>query len=228
MSGTLKEQPQRGSNTATRILDVAERLAQRRGFNGFSYADVATELQLTTASLHYHFAGKAELGRAMVTRYAERFAEALAGIEDRHQDAPARLLAYADLYAGVLRGRRLCLCGMLAAEYQTLPKSMRERVIGFFDENERWLTTVLEAGLAADQVRFAGSPQEMARMIICGLEGAMLLARPYGDIARFQSAAHQLLQGFWATPESHETVSAVMPFSDLGSVEPLPDAGESS
>jgi TetR/AcrR family transcriptional repressor of nem operon len=32
---------------------------QIRGFNGFSYADVAGELSLTTASLHYHFPGKA-------------------------------------------------------------------------------------------------------------------------------------------------------------------------
>jgi TetR/AcrR family transcriptional regulator, transcriptional repressor for nem operon len=193
MSRTLKSRQQRSSDTPTRILDVAERLAQRRGFNGFSYADVAAELDITTASLHYHFSGKAELGRAMLSRYAERFAQALADIEVRLPDAPERLLAYAELYAVVLRERRLCLCGMLAAEYQTLPKPMRDRVIGFFDENETWLTKILEDGRAAGQLQFAGSPQEAARMIVCGLEGAMLIARPYGDISRFQSAAHQLL-----------------------------------
>ena len=68
-------------DTATQILDVAERLVQVRGFNGFSYADVAAELKITKAALHYHFAGKAELGEALVVRYAARFAEALAGVE---------------------------------------------------------------------------------------------------------------------------------------------------
>ena len=63
-------------DTAERILDVAERLVQTRGFNGFSYADIAGELGMTKAALHYHFAGKAELGEALVTRYAERFAAA--------------------------------------------------------------------------------------------------------------------------------------------------------
>jgi TetR/AcrR family transcriptional repressor of nem operon len=203
MSGSLQARHQRSSDTPTRILDVAERLAQRRGFNGFSYADVAGELNITTASLHYHFAGKAELGRAMVTRYAERFAQALADIEARLPDARERLAAYANLYAAVLRERRLCLCGMLAAEYQTLPKPMRKGVIGFFDENESWLTRTLEAGLEAGQLTFAGSPQEAARMIVCGLEGAMLIARPYGDIARFQSAAQQLLSGFSASSGTH-------------------------
>ena len=68
-------------DTATRILDSAESLVQVRGFNGFSYADVAAELAITTASLHYHFPGKAELGRALIARYGERFAAALAGID---------------------------------------------------------------------------------------------------------------------------------------------------
>ena len=70
-------------DTASRILDIAERLVQMRGFNGFSYADVAGELSLTTASLHYHFPGKAELGRALIARYAERFNDALAAIDAR-------------------------------------------------------------------------------------------------------------------------------------------------
>src|SRR5215211_135610 len=53
------------TDTADRILDLAERLVQTRGFNGFSYADIASELGLTKASLHYHFPTKAELGRCL-------------------------------------------------------------------------------------------------------------------------------------------------------------------
>jgi TetR/AcrR family transcriptional repressor of nem operon len=196
----VRGRQQRRADTPARILDVAERLAQRQGYNSFSYADVATELQITTASLHYHFTGKAELGRAMIRRYTERFLEALADIEARVSAASARLAAYADLYAGVLREQRLCLCGMLAAEYQTLPEGMREAVLGFFDANEAWLSRILEDGRAAGQLRFTGSPQDAARMIVAGLEGAMLLARPYGDATRFQSAAQQLLQGLSAGP----------------------------
>src|SRR5918993_590739 len=94
---------QRGdTDTATRILDVAERLVQRRGFNGFSYADVASELGISKASLHYHFAGKAELGEALIGRYAGRFAAALEEIDRDGADAPGKLDAYAQLYADVL------------------------------------------------------------------------------------------------------------------------------
>jgi len=156
-------------------------------------------LGITTASLHYHFSGKAELGRALIHRYSARFFDALEAIERRLPDARERLEAYADLYAGPLRGRRLCLCGMLAADYQTLPKPMREAVLDFVDGNETWLARVLETGRAQGTLRNNGPAAETARMIIGGLEGAMLVARPYGDAGRFQSAAAQLIASL-ATP----------------------------
>jgi TetR/AcrR family transcriptional repressor of nem operon len=186
------------NDTATRILDIGERLVQVRGFNGFSYADVAAELDMTKAALHYHFPGKAELGRALIERYTERFAAALADIDARIPDAPAKLDAYAGLYADVLRDRRMCLCGMLAAEYQTLPDPMRDAVIAFIDANEAWVATVLSDGRRAGTIALAGHASDAARLIVSGLEGAMLVARPYGDVARFDTAAEGLLAGFTA------------------------------
>jgi TetR/AcrR family transcriptional repressor of nem operon len=181
--------------TAARILDAAERLVQVRGFNGFSYADIAAELRITKAALHYHFAGKADLGEALITRYARRFTAALAGVDDTAAGATAKLAAYAGLYLEVLRNRSMCLCGMLAAEYQTLPQPMRDAVISFFDSNESWLEGVLQQGRQDGSLQFAGSARDTARMIVSSLEGAMLIARPYGDIARFQAAAASLLAG---------------------------------
>jgi TetR/AcrR family transcriptional repressor of nem operon len=57
-----------GVPTRVRILDAAERMLQVRGYNGFSYGDVAEELGITRAALHYHFKGKAELGQALIER----------------------------------------------------------------------------------------------------------------------------------------------------------------
>ena len=145
------------TETASEILDVAERMVQVRGFNGFSYADVA------------------------------------GGIDARVDDPSAKLDAYAGLYHDVLRDQRMCLCGMLAADYQTLPPQMRGAVVRFFDENEDWLVRVLEEGKRNGSMRFAGSAAEAAQMIVGGLEGAMLVARPYGDTDRFRAAAARLV-----------------------------------
>jgi TetR/AcrR family transcriptional repressor of nem operon len=193
---------QRPANTRSRILDVAERLVQMRGFNGFSYADVATELAITKASLHYHFPSKAELGEALIARYAERFAQALVAIDAHLTLAPAKLDAYAKLYAEVLRQERMCLCGMLAAEYQTLPSTIRNAVVAFLNDNEAWLALVLEHGREDGSLRFSNTAADTARSIVSGLEGAMLVARPYGAIKRFETTAAQLLASLAGTREA--------------------------
>jgi TetR/AcrR family transcriptional repressor of nem operon len=190
-AGSRASREKRG--TAQQILDTAEHLVQVRGFNAFSYADVAAELGITKASLHYHFPGKAELGLALISRYTDRFDQALAEIDSGTSGASAKLAAYAKLYGDVLRGRRMCLCGMLAAEYQTLPKPIREAVVAFFDDNELWLESVLEQGRTDRSLMFDGSARDTARMVVSSLEGAMLVARTYRDPERFQTIAGMML-----------------------------------
>jgi TetR/AcrR family transcriptional repressor of nem operon len=183
----------RPSGTAPKILDTAERLLQVRGYNGFSYADIAATLRITKASLHYHFPTKADLGQQLMERYIESFRQALTAIGDETAEAPQKLARYVAIYADVLANNRMCLCGMLAAEHATLPKPIRAEVLRFFDLNEAWLADVLEDGRQRKSFNFPGTAMEAARVLVAGLEGAMLLARSYGDAQRFDRAARRLL-----------------------------------
>lgn len=188
-----------GAGTTSRILDVAERLLQVRGYNGFSYGDVATELGLTRAALHYHFPGKAELGQALIERYAARFAAALAELDATAPDAAAKLRGYVDLYTDVVSADRMCLCGMLAAEHRTLPDPLQQAVCDFFATNTTWLRRVLEEGCADGSLRCPGTPENTASMVLGALEGAMLITRLDGDVGRFTATADQLLSGLAPT-----------------------------
>jgi TetR/AcrR family transcriptional repressor of nem operon len=181
--------------TTGRILDVAERMLQVRGYNGFSYGDVAGELGITRAALHYHFKGKAELGQALIERYADRFAAALDHLDATAPGAAAKLHGYVDLYTDVLSAGRMCLCGMLAAEHRTLPEPLQRAVGEFFSSNTTWLTKVLDEGRADGALTFDGTAEDTASMILGGLEGAMLMARLDGDVAKFCATAGCLLAG---------------------------------
>jgi TetR/AcrR family transcriptional regulator, transcriptional repressor for nem operon len=182
--------------TAGRILDIAERLVQTRGYNGFSYTDISAELRIRNASIHYHFPSKTDLGKRLVARYREKFMKALAELEARTPDARRRLRTYVGFWSQVLRDRdRMCLCGMMAADIATLPKAVRAEIKQFFDENEAWLVRSLNVGRKAKTLRLAGSPEVEARLLTMGLDGAMLVARSYGEPRRFDEIATRLLQG---------------------------------
>jgi TetR/AcrR family transcriptional repressor of nem operon len=179
--------------TADRILDTAERLVQVRGFNAFSYADISEALGIQKASLHHHFATKGDLGLALLSRYRQVFREALSEIEATSSGAVVRLERYAELYGSVLRKKRMCLCGMLAADFATLPKGMRESVAAFFAENEAWLIRILNEGRQAGVLEFAGEAGPMAASFVSAFEGAMLVARVRGNPDHFDSVAKQVV-----------------------------------
>jgi TetR/AcrR family transcriptional repressor of nem operon len=190
----------KSSPTATRILDAAERMVQVRGFNAFSYADIAEALGIRKASLHHHFATKAALGEALLARYRMVFLAALDEIHDATDDARERLERYAALYRSVLIKKRMCLCGMLATDAATLPKSMREGVAEFFAENQQWLAGVLEEGRASGQLSFEGPPDSLAMFVVSSLEGAMLVARSGASAGSFDQASERLLTVVGAKP----------------------------
>ncbi|MGQ0486613.1 MAG: TetR/AcrR family transcriptional regulator [Hyphomicrobiales bacterium] len=180
-------------HTSQQILDIAQRLVQTRGFNAFSYADIAEALHVTKASLHYHFSTKADLGVGLIERYDRQMQEALAETGRSGAGAAAKIRAYVRIYSEVLRDDRMCMCGMLAAEISTLPKAMQSALDRYFEQNERWLAAVLEEGRAEGELRFSGSSADMAQFLIGSLEGSMMLARSHGGMARFDAAARRLL-----------------------------------
>ena len=67
---------------AREILEIAETLVRRRGYNGFSHTEIASELGVSKLSIHYHFKTKEELGLALVDMYSNGFTHALTQIDD--------------------------------------------------------------------------------------------------------------------------------------------------
>ena len=189
------------NETRTTVLDVAQEFLQTRGYNAFSFRDLADRVRIRSASIHYYFPTKSELCRALVARQREQVAAAFAAIDAAGLDAVGKLDRYADLFKGTLAaGNRMCLCGMLASDFATLePDIVRDLRLSFVD-HETWLTEVLTTGKRAGRLRFEGTGLDEARSLLAALEGAMLLARAYEDPTRLEQAASRLLVKLRAAP----------------------------
>ena len=57
----------------TDILDAAESRIRRFGYTGFSFRDVAADVGIKSASVHYHYPTKETLAAAVAARYSSRF-----------------------------------------------------------------------------------------------------------------------------------------------------------
>ncbi|ACK50309.1 transcriptional regulator, TetR family [Methylocella silvestris BL2] len=174
-------------DTRQRLLVCGEALVRTRGFNGFSYADLASAVGVRTASIHYYFPSKTDLGVALIASYDQRYDAAMAQIVRSTEDGVRRIRAYADLYLDGLEQNLGCLCAILAITPDFLPVEMRDAVGRFFKKHFHWLEQMIEEGRANGSIRADADPQRQARIIIALLEGALLMERMLDGEKGFRS-----------------------------------------
>lgn len=182
-------------DTREHILDTAQRLAQQRGFNAFSYADIAAAVGVRKASIHHHFPSKNDLELELVRRYRQDFSAKLDDIKRRHADAATRLRQYGNLYLATLTGGGICLCGMMASDISSLAPALREPLRVFFEDQVAWLHSVLEAGRDAGELRFNDHPARQALGVLSSLQGGLVIAHALQDKAVLQSLLDNILTG---------------------------------
>jgi TetR/AcrR family transcriptional repressor of nem operon len=189
-----KPAPALRSETADKILDLAERLIQTRGCSAFSYQDIADALKIRKASIHYHFESKTDLVTAVVNRYTEKFDAALKNIaRDESATSMSMLEHYVEPYAAfAATPDRVCLCGALSGEMLALPPELRERVARFFKSHQQWLTQILKRGAARGEFKLAESAAKTARLVFGALQGALLVQRTTGDPSQLKDVISAL------------------------------------
>ncbi len=171
------------TDTRTQILHLAERAIRLRGYHAVSFRDLADELGIKSASIHYHFRHKEDLGLAVVDRYAERILTQIG--EPGARDWPSSLIGFCQVYRDALIKNELqCLCGMLAAESAGLPDVVADRVSKFFRDNIAWLVTAMPDAMS--------DKQEKAFGIQCALQGAMTIAVSLKDVSVLNRAAKRI------------------------------------
>lgn len=121
---------------ANNIIDSAIRMIRAGGYHSFSFRQIASELEIKSASIHYHFPSKEDLGAAVAKRYIEEFLECLGQPSDHKQP----VFFYIDAFqASLEKDATACLCGVLAAEAGRLPEAIQEALTGFTLRNVEWL-----------------------------------------------------------------------------------------
>lgn len=184
-----------GKNADTRaiLLRAAEDLVRARGFDAVSFANLAEAAGIRKASVHHHFATKGDLALALVEAYVDTIQIRLRRIADASTRASDRLLGFIDLYRNAAQqGTRLCLCVAMSVTQEALPRPVVAALAAFHRDVAHWLTAALRLAIADGSVRDVTAPQAEAHAALAQVEGAQVMARAAGDIARFEAAVTTL------------------------------------
>ncbi len=156
------------SAKAIEILEAAEIRIRRGGFEAVSYRDLAADVGIKAASVHYHFPQKALLGAAVVDRYSDKLAAVLGPVDLTQSTVAEHLQRLCNGYAAAVQNDgMICLGCMLGAESKDLPDAVSAAARRFFTRLLDWIEAVL--GDRADAAA-------LAVHVIGALQGTMILA----------------------------------------------------
>src|ERR687892_97441 len=171
----------RSSNTKRAIMDLAESFLQEKGFNGFSYAYIAAELDVKNAAIHYHFPTKEALACAVIQRYRDRFLLWINNARIKDLSPQEKLDWFFSIYTNTRADNgKVCLAGSLETEFASLPSSLREQTEALTRELLDWLQATLQEGREEGVFHFSGDPAGKAALILSSLQGALQMARALG------------------------------------------------
>jgi len=182
-------------NTAEKLVDGARQLIMLGGYNGFSYADLASRYGIRKPSIHHHFPSKIDLVVAVVEQGRARIQAQIATLEESSPIAMDQLRMYTGYWERCIKDQSapFCLAGVLAAELPSLPDQIAAAVRGHFADLSEWLQNVLTLGVRQGSMRLELSPHVETENFMAAVYGAMLVARAFDDPDRFASIVESLI-----------------------------------
>lgn len=178
-------------HTRMAILKRAEHYLQRAGYASFSFRTIAADLGIKSASVHYYFKSKEDLGVALLTTYRDKF-QSWADARNATHSAKNDLTEWFKYWSGLTQHGDICPGGAFSAELTALPKRVRLALSELQETERRWLVATLTRGRKRKQLQASGSPEDQANLILATLQGGVQLARVTGSPKTFAAVLQQL------------------------------------
>lgn len=184
-------------NTRESIIRMARRLVVSKGFNAFSYADIAQSVGIKTASVHYHFPTKTHLGVAVIRHHADAFGQLRESLKDK--EPPVKLESFFSIYTNLLSKNQVCIVGSLATDLHTVDMEIRRELGLLTGLILQWLTDILEEGRTKNHFHFTVPARTKALMIITNMLGMLQVTRLTGT-DDFHAVKQAILQELTSIP----------------------------
>jgi TetR/AcrR family transcriptional repressor of nem operon len=177
-------------DTKEHIIELADELIRKRGFNAFSYSDIAGPLAVRNAAIHYYFPSKGDLGEAVIDLELQKV-EAYRR-ESEHLGGEEQVKLLVGIFRRNNKLRLICLMGSLTPDYDTFEDPMRRKVKEMCTVILDWVTVSLDKAREEGKLQFEGSAGDRALLVVSTLLSSLLLSRVLGANI-FEQMLDQLL-----------------------------------
>ena len=173
------------SDKRNELEQRAATTVQQIGLSNLSFRTLADDAGIKSSSVHYYFPEKTHLANAIINNYSLQFSQKLDDINKKNSTPLKKIESFIKIFEDVVNDDKLCLCGMMAAETANLHEDSRKLLTHYFTQSEDWLADVFKT--AEQQLVLDIKPRQLARVVMSGLEGAILIDRVEGKTNRLRA-----------------------------------------
>lgn len=162
-------------STRESIIQLGDELIRDKGYNAFSFYDIAKKLKIKNSSIHYYFPTKADLGLSILKDHKKKLDQLILSVYNRKPIV--KLKAFLSIYATIQTEDRVCLVGSLATDYKTIDGKVGKELRSFAQAILKWVTEILEEGRSAGEFEFSGNARTKALLVIGNMLASVQLVR---------------------------------------------------
>ncbi|MCW9706122.1 TetR/AcrR family transcriptional regulator [Fodinibius salsisoli] len=176
-------------STRTKIMNAAESTILDRGFGGTTVNAVIEQADVSKGAFFHHFSSKAELGRQLVQRYADKdtqhLEQTLVKAEGLSDDPLQQLLIFVKLFEQEIESLEEPFPGCLFASYLQQSELFDDNILDIIRESMLlWRTRVLEK-LKTIEKRYSHHNdvdlESLADMLMVIFEGSFVLSQSLNE-----------------------------------------------
>lgn len=179
------------NDNRNRLIEVAEESVRRGGLKALSFRTLAEQIGIKSSSVHYHFPEKSDLARVLIEQYRDQLFVELDAIAANDMSLRDQFLAFTRVFASEADGNRICLLGMMAAEFASLNPHNQALLASVFSNLEHWLATLFDRRQVELDTPLSSS--QLSRLVLSGLEGSLLVDRVMTGSDRLEAQKQALL-----------------------------------
>lgn len=189
--------------TKDTIIQVAENIIVKKGFQALSYRNISNEISIQIALIHEYFPTKDELGKAVVQKSRYNFLEWAQKMDLSDLKAVEKLNEFFISYRLLLHdGNKICIAGILGTELNSLSRTILNELRMYNQDRKNWLQNLLSDGLSNGSFKLNTSLEEDSIYILSSLQGGLQITRTNDDHEIFFTICRQLMKQFVPNQEA--------------------------
>ena len=166
----------KGENNRARIVEAADQLFYKRGYNQTSFSDIADITGIPRGNFYYYFKTKDDILAAVIDARVNQYQEVLTSCNDSSDDPRERLLAFVDVMANsedtVLDAG--CPIGSLCTELAKDSDALQSKSREVFELLRDWMSRQFE------EIGFTDG-NENAMDMLARMQGVAVIACTFKD-----------------------------------------------